>query len=442
MQINVPIDIFTYPDVPLPSMWTVEQRYDTAALTVDQIETGVSAAVDALLKQRELAPGASVCVGVGSRGVDNLVLTVRAVVARLKARGLCPFLIPAMGSHGGATAEGQESLLHDYGITPEAVGSTIRATMEVVEVGRLDGAEAGAYTGHPIYCDRNACGADAILLINRIKAHTDFSGPIESGIGKMSVIGLGKRHGAESFHRHGALGLRHLLPVAARFQAAHLPLLGGVALIENELGRTCEVHPLLNHQVGQQEETNLLRRARDLAPSLPFAQIDVLLIDEMGKNISGAGMDTHVIGRGTMPSLPEAEWGGPDIRVIAVLDLTDASHGNAAAFGLADLMTRRLAEKIDFEATYINMRTSGEGGVLRGRIPMILPTSEDCIRTAIATCGRGDYRHVRVVRIRNTADTQYLEISQALLEEAKRNPRLRVLEPEHSLDFCQPAGPV
>ena len=400
MHIDLPIDIFTFPHIPLPDVWTVEQLYDTPALTTEQITLHTREAVRALLQNKQLASGATVAVGVGSRGLDNLVTIVAATIAELKAQGLKPYVVPAMGSHGGATAEGQIEVLHGYGITPEAVGVEIRATMEVDQIGTLEGEDAGEYAGQPVYCERNALAADAILLINRIKAHTDFSGEFGiSGIGKMSVIGLGKRHGAESVHRYGSRGLRDLIPRLARYNASHLPLLGGIATIENELGRTSELHALHPEEIGQEGEKNLLKRARAIAPRLPFDEIDALVIDEMGKNISGAGMDTHVIGRGTMPGIAEHTWGGPDIRIIAVLDLTAASHGNATAFGLADLVTRKLIEKTDFAASYINMRTSGEGGILRGRLPMIQPTGEDCVRTAYACCGKADPENVRFARI-------------------------------------------
>lgn len=442
MNINLPLDIFTYPDVPLPEVWTVEQANRTPALTPEQVEAQTVHAVQTLLQNRTLLPNASVAVGVGSRGLDNLVLTVRTVVSVLKNAGLKPFIIPAMGSHGGATPEGQTSVLEDYGITPEAVGAEIRATMDVAEIGRLSADEGGEYAGQPIFCDQNALAADAILLVNRIKPHTDFSGEIESGIAKMSVIGLGKRHGAESVHRHGAHGLQNLMPRIARFNTQNLPILGGVALVENAQGRTCEIHPLPPHGIAQEPEKLLLRRARTLLPRIPFDELDVLIIDEMGKNISGAGMDTHVIGRGFMPSIVENSWGGPNIRVIAVLDLTAPSHGNATALGLADLTTEKLIAKVDWEATYINLRTSGEGGILRGRLPLILPTGDDCVRTAIATCGRGHHDAVRLARIRNTADTQFLEISAAVLNDARAHADLTVSPDSHPLDLCQSVRPM
>jgi hypothetical protein len=441
MQINLPLDIFTYPDVVLPQVWTVEQKFDTPALTTEQIADQARRAVGELAQDPRLRPGAKVAVGVGSRGLDNLPVVVRAVVSELRARGMAPFIVPAMGSHGGATAEGQTSVLHDYGITPEEVGAEIRATMEVDLLGTLDADAGGPFAGHTVCYDRNAHAADAVLLINRIKAHTDFRGEIESGIGKMAAIGLGKQRGAAGIHLHGARGLRELMPRVARYLAQHANIVGGVALIENELGRTSEVHALPAVQIAREGEKALLLHARALAPRLPFSELDVLIIDEMGKNISGAGMDTHVIGRGTMPSIPETEWGGPNIRILAVLDLTAPSHGNATALGLADLTTRRLIEKVDWQATLINMRTSGEGGILRGRLPMIMPTSDDCVRTAIATCGLGDPSQVRLARIRNTADTQFLEVTAALLPEAQQHPALRVAESSHPLDLCQSVRP-
>ncbi|HLJ57415.1 MAG TPA: hypothetical protein VKT77_20420 [Chthonomonadaceae bacterium] len=440
MIIDLDIDTFTYPDVPLPEVWTVEQRFGTPALPPAEIGARTRSAVASLVREGGVALGASIAVGVGSRGLDNLVAVVRATISELRALGMSPFVVPAMGSHGGATAEGQIEVLEGYGITPEAVGAEIRATMEVEQIGTLEGEDAGDFAGQPIYWERNALAADAVLLVNRVKAHTDFTGEIESGIAKMSVIGLGKRHGAESVHRFGARGLRDLMPRLARWIARGQRLLGGVALIENELGRTSEIHALLSTQVAREGEKALLRRARETAPRLPFQELDVLVIDEMGKNISGAGMDTHVIGRGTMPSIPEATWGGPNIRLIVVLDVTAASHGNVTAVGLADLTTRRLIEKADWQATFINMRTSGEGGVLRGRLPLVLPIGEDCVRTAIATCGRPDAGSVRFARIRNTADTRFLEISAALLDEARAHPELTVSARSRPLDLCRRVG--
>ena len=442
MRLDLPIEIFTYPEVALPDVWTVEQIFDTPSLDAGAIESQVRQSVATLWADARLRPGARVAVGSGSRGLDNLVLVVRTAVDELRARGAEPFIVPAMGSHGGATPQGQREVLEGYGLTPEAIGATIEATMDVVELGNLTGPEAGPFAGHTVWFDRIAASADAVIVINRVKAHTDFTGEIESGIAKMTAIGLGKRHGASSIHQHGAVGLKELMPRVARHIAKNGNVVGGIALIENELGRTAEVHAVPADQIAGDREMALLRRAREIAPRLPFTELDVLVIDEMGKNISGAGMDTHVIGRGHMPSISEAGWGGPNIRIVAVLDVTAPSHGNVTALGLADLTTRTLVDKADWEATLINMRTSGEGGLLRGRLPMIMPTAEDCIRTAIATCGRGDYADVRFARIRNTADLRYVEISAALLDEARAMPGQKVLSERHTLDLCAQVAPA
>lgn len=437
MFIELPTHLYTFPEVPLPLVWSIKQRERTSSLTGSQVEEKTRSALEALLAQHPLPPNASVAIGVGSRGIANLQRVVRTAVAVLKSRGICPYIVPAMGSHGGATAKGQMEVLASYGVTPEEVGAEIRATMEVSEIGRLP-QEAGPFQGVSVFCDRHALNADTILLINRIKPHTDFRGPIESGIAKMLAIGLGKRHGAEQIHRYGAEGLRNLMPEVARFLATNLPLLGGIALIENSLGHTSEIHALPRQGIARDAEEKLLQRSREIMPHLPFHELDLLLVDEMGKNISGSCMDTHVIGRAVMPSIPEAEWDGPNIRLIAVFDLTEASHGNAASIGLADMITERLAKKIDFEASYINMRTSGEGGTQRARLPLILPTPEDCVRTGIATCGRGDWSKIRLARIRNTADLQYLEVSEALLEEVLAHPDLEMLSESHPLDLTKP----
>jgi hypothetical protein len=232
------------------------------------------------------------------------------------------------------------------------------------------------------------------------------------------------------------------MPRVARFLASNANIAGGIALIENELGRTAEVHALRPGDIASDGEKRLLIRAREISPSIPFDNLDLLVIDEMGKNISGAGMDTHVIGRGYMPSIPEASWGGPDIRLIAVLDLTAQSHGNATALGLADMITQKLVEKVDFETMLINMRTSGEGGIIRARMPLIMPTADDCVRTGYATCGRGNLHDVRFARIRNTADTQYLQISEALITEARAKPSLIVADSSKPLDLSATMRPV
>lgn len=430
-MLNLPLDTtaFSYPDTPLPPVWTVRQKIDVPAIR--DVEGAARAAMRRLFEDPRLRPRSRVAVGVGSRGINNLVTVVRTAVDELKRRGCEPFLVPAMGSHGGATAEGQVAVLRDYGVTPESIGAPIRATMEVQQVSALE-------DGYPVYFDCHALSADAVIVINRIKPHTDFSGEIESGLAKMCAIGLGKQKGASTIHRFGADGLRHIMPAVARRLTETVNIVGGVALIENPGGQTAEIHGLLAEEIGRRGEKALLERARTLSPRLPFAAADVLVVDEMGKEISGTGMDTHVIGRVAMPSIAEADWDGPNIRLVCVLNLTERSHGNASGLGLADLVTRQLIERVDFAATFTNALTSGEGGVCRMRIPVILEDAESCVRAALGACGRGRLETVRLARIRNTEFVETLEVSAALLEDLRGRPDIEIVAEAHAPDFSRP----
>jgi hypothetical protein len=426
LSIQIDTSAFDFPELVLPCVWTV--RHHVEAPETPDIDGAVRRAMAAPLADPRVRPGASVAVGVGSRGIANLSAIVRAVVAALKEAGARPFIVPAMGSHGGATAEGQRGILEGYGIVEEAVGAPIRATMEVVQVGELE-------DGHPLFLDRHAAEADAILVVNRVKHHTDFAGRIESGLAKMCAIGLGKQRGAASIHRYGADGLRNRMPRVARGLVERCPIVGGVAVIENPYGRTAEVHGLTAAEIAGPREAELLDRARALAPRLAFDQVDVLVVDRMGKDISGSGMDTHVIGRVRMPSIRESEWDGPDVRMVCVLDLSEASHGNAAGIGLADVVTRRLIEHMDAHATNTNHRTSGEGGAHRHHIPLVLETPEACVRAAMALCGRGAPEAVRLVRIRDTEFVTTLEVSSALLDEVAARDDLEIVRDRHDLDL-------
>ncbi len=431
LDIRIDPTAFDYPEVRVPLVWTV--RHKVEAPVVADVEAATVAAMERLWSDPRLKPGASVAVGVGSRGTANLLTVVKTVIAQLNERGMLPFIVPAMGSHGGATAEGQEQILRDYGITLENVGAPVRATMEVEQVGALE-------DGYPVFFDKNALAADAVLVINRIKHHTDFTGDIESGLCKMCAIGLGKQHGAARIHRFGAEGLRNIMPQVGRRLTEVTNIVGGIGLIENPYGKTAEIHGLSGSEIGRGPEKALLKRARSLAPRLAFDSVDVLVVDEMGKNISGSGMDTHVLGRVEMPSVDENDWDGPSVNVVCVLDVTDVSHGNAAGLGLADMTTRRLIEKIDFQVTMTNHRTSGEGGVRRGRIPLILEDAEMCVRAAIGGCGRGIYEQVRMARIRNTEFVEILEVTEALMDEVRSRDDLEIVEEAHLPDLSRPLG--
>ncbi len=353
--------------------------------------------------------GQRIAITAGSRGIARIAEVIAAAVAALRARGADPFVIPAMGSHGGATPEGQKSVLAEMGVTEEYVRAPILATMDTVELGRLA-------DGTPVLMDRHAAAADGILLVNRVKPHTDFSGPIESGLAKMCAIGLGKRIGAEAMHSAGPAGLRMRIPLAARISIATRPILGGLAILENPHEDVAMIVGLPPEDIGAAGEERLLDQARILRPTLPFPMIDLLIVDTMGKDISGTGMDTGVIGRMFIPGVPEPAR--PRINCIVVLSLTPVSHGNSVGLGLADIVTARMAGSIDWQATWTNAMTAGILGPGRGRLPIVAATDFDAVQLGRLMCGTPPGAPVRVARIASTKHLAEMRVSAALLETA------------------------
>ncbi|MET7278114.1 DUF2088 domain-containing protein [Kribbella sp. NPDC005582] len=380
----------------LPDLPSVE---DPAAAT--------HAALEPLRAQ--IAPGARIAVTAGSRGIHDLVAVVRAAVAWLSAAGADPFVVPAMGSHGGATADGQREMLAGLGITPESVGCPVEATMETVVIGKLD-------DGTPVHHDAIAAAADGVLVINRVKPHTDFHGPIESGLAKILAIGLGNHAGAASLHAGGIPSLGGAIEAAARVVVAQGKILGGLGILENALERTAAVEFVPADGIAGAAEQALLQRAGSLLGRLPFDELDVLVVDELGKDKSGAGMDTNVIGRCWVHGIPEFE--SPTIAAITVHSLSEASHGNASGLGLADVMPARLLEQIDLQASYVNALTSGAGGARRSRLPMVMEDDEAAVLAAITMCGRRDWSELRLARIKDTLSPHELLVTPALLDEA------------------------
>lgn len=400
---------------PIPPLYQVRQRWATAPLP--DIAGTVCQQLGAVGLRERIAPGMRVAITAGSRGIRDIVVVLRAAVAWLREAGAEPFIVPAMGSHGGATVQGQLAILHHLGITEQAVGCPILATMDVVTVGHLD-------HGTPVCLDRHAAEADGILLINRIKPHTSFKADIESGLAKMAAVGLGKRVGAEFVHSRGVAGLRtHIVPMA-RIIVEQGRVLAGLAILEDAHEQTAEIVALPPAEIGGAGEAALLARSKDLMARLPFDQLDVLVVEEIGKNISGTGMDTNVIGRLRIPG--EAEPAHPHISVIVALDLTEASQGNAVGMGLADIVTAHLASKVDFVTTYTNNLTAGLIGLQRGALPITLPTERDAVAMAVRVCGQPDPSAVRMVRIRNTLLLENLLVSAALLPEVAQHSHLEV----------------
>jgi hypothetical protein len=354
-------------------------------------------------------PGARIAVTAGSRGIHDLVVVVRAAVDWLRGVGAEPFVVPAMGSHGGATADGQREMLAGLGVTAESVGCPIEATMETVVLGNLP-------DGTPVHHDALAAKADGVLLINRVKPHTDFHGPVESGLGKILAIGLGNHRGAAALHAGGIPLLGEAIEGAARMVVASGKILGGLAILENAYEKTAAVELVVADGIAGPVESALLQRAAGLMARLPFDELDVLVVDEMGKDKSGTGMDTNVLGRCWVHGIPEFE--SPSIVAVSVHRLSEASHGNASGLGLADVIPGRLLEQVDLRASYVNALTSGAGGARRSRLPMVLEDDAAAVLAAVTMSGRRDWSSLRLARIRDSLSPNELLVTPALLTEA------------------------
>jgi hypothetical protein len=381
-----------------------EVRFDRPI--VADIETTVARQIKpALFGSRK-----NIAIAVGSRGIANIARIVKQTVRSLHDFGLSPFIIPAMGSHGGATAEGQAQVLASYGVTEREIGCPVRSSMEVLSL-------PSEGLPHALYMDRSAFEADGIVLINRIKPHTDFHGPYESGLVKMSVIGLGKELQAVAIHDFGVHGLRDLVPKAAARILDLGKIVAGIAIVENAYDETAQIELVPANQILAREPA-LLEDARKNMPRFPVHEIDVLIVDELGKNISGSGMDTNIIGRIYIPGEPEPST--PRIRSIIVDDVTSESHGNATGLGLADVITRRFYSKIDFPVTYRNIITSSF--LERGKTPVIAETAREAFQIAMRSCGKIAPDTERVVRIRNTLQLSEIYVSSAIARHAGECP--------------------
>ena len=370
---------------------------------VEDIAGEIDTRVKALDLKQKTAPGQSVAIACSSRGIANYAEAVSAVVDALKHLELKPFLVPAMGSHGSATGKGQKKVLENYGLTVDRVGAPIRSSLEVDRIADTPG-------GIPVCIDRHAMQADHIVLINRIKHHTEFEYEVESGLMKMMAIGLGKETGATLYHKAIMVhGYPKVIVSVARSVLATGKILFGVGLVENGLNQTAHI-TVAGAETLEEQEKEGLKIAKRLAPRLPFEAADVLIIDEMGKDISGTGFDTKVVGRILMPLVAE-EPISPRIKRIVVCDLTEKTAGNADGIGIADFCTRRLVEKIDLKALYVNALAGAEPE--HAKIPLTLENDLDAIRAAIGSVGLIPVEKLKVMRIRNTMQLEKLEVSTA-----------------------------
>ncbi len=406
-------------DIPIPKMAKVKVTFDNNK--IDNLEQALMEKLQQDSIRNKVQPGMEIALAVGSRGLDRLVELTSVTVKFLQDLGAKPFIVPSMGSHGGATAEGQKEVLAHLGVTEESVGCEIRSSMEVVKIGELE-------NGLPVYVDKYASEADGIVIINRVKPHTAFRGPVESGIMKMISIGLGKQKGAEACHQLGFKYMAENVPAMAKMIMDQKPILFGIATIENSFDKVAVVDVLTPEEIISRE-ADLQAKAKELLPKLFFEQLDVLVIDQIGKNISGDGMDPNITGRYPTPYA----HGGPDVTKMVVLDLTHETEGNANGVGTADFTTQRLVDKMDREVTYANGLTSTV--VAPTKIATTLSNDREAIQAAIKTCNILDFTKVKMVRIKNTLEISEIEVSEALIEPVNQHPNMELITDLYDLPF-------
>jgi hypothetical protein len=368
-----------------------------------------------------ILPGASVAITVGSRGVANIAEIIRAIVRNVKVRGGSPFVFPAMGSHGGATAEGQRAMLEGFGVTESFVDAPIRATMETKVIGQTP-------KGQDVHIDRFAAEADGIIVVGRVKPHTDFRGEYESGLMKMMAIGMGKQKGAEICHTEGFGRMAENVPAFGKVVLERASVLFGLAILENSFETTFRIEAVPKASI-EKREPELLAEAKRLMPSILIPRFDILIVDRIGKDFSGEGADPNITGTYCTPYAS----GGPEVQRYVVLDLSEETHGNSLGVGMADFTTKRLFDKTDFDASYPNSLTSRL--VKTVKMPMVLENDRLAIKAAIYTCIDIDPKAPRIVRIANTSHIDVIGVSETLLPELSDNRRIEVLDLPKELPF-------
>ena len=406
-------------DIPLPRMIKVRQTFPSHEVT--DLVRAIKAQFENPASEKKVKPGMKVDVAVGSRGVARIADVAEAVVAELKRLGACPFVVPCMGSHGGATAEGQKMILSNLGVTEEKVGCSIVSSMEVVQIGQLE-------NGLPVYIDKHAYEADGIVVINRVKPHTAFRGNNESGLVKMITIGLGKQKGADSCHAYSFKYMAENIINMARISLSKANILFGVAVVENAYDRIAKLVVVPSEKLIETDRQLLIEAKQNMA-HIKFSEFDVLIVDRIGKEISGDGMDPNITGRYPTPYAS----GGPVINKVVILDLTDKTHGNANGMGMADFTTKTLFEKMDRQATYANCLTSTVTNSVR--LPVILDNDKEAVAAAIKTCNARDISAARVIRIQDTLHLGEIWISESLLEAAKGLEGIKIIGTPEELKF-------
>ena len=391
---------------------------------IKDLPTYIHQVIEASDLKDRINPGDKIGLTIGSRGIANIKTIAKQIVTELKRFNVYPFILTAMGSHGGANSEGQKEVLASYSITEKEMGVPILSSMETIQIGKVE-------NNIPIYFSKDAMQADGIIALNRIKTHTDFKSRImESGISKIIVIGLGKEKGAASIHSLGVYGLKKVIPQAVNLIIKKAPIIQGIGILENGYNQTMKILFVPPKDIIK-TDTKLLKEAKQQMPKLPIDEIDVLVTQEIGKNISGTGFDTNVIGRLCING--EKDIGNPKINKLVVLDLTEESHGNALGIGFADITTKRLVNKINFKSMNANLIASTF--LNRGKIPITTETEEEAIELALKTCWQVEYNNIKLVIIKNTLDLEYLYISKEVWEKIKKNRNIEAYGDWEELAF-------
>ena len=406
-----------------PRMLRVKQKFE--APTLEDIPAAVRTEVQSLALDSKVTAGESVAISVGSRGIANIALIIKSLVEELRVLGLDPFLVPAMGSHGGGVAEAQQAIIEGYGVTEEYTGAPIKASMETVQVGETE-------DGVPVFFDKYAYEADHVAVVGRIKPHTDFVGEIESGLHKMMLIGLGKHKGAALYHQAIVhYSFDRIIRSVGQTVIDKCGVLLGLGLVENQYDKTALIKGVGAEELVEQEK-ELLVLAKKWMPRLPFETVDLLIVDEIGKNISGAGMDTNVVGR-KFHDNHAAEKEYPKVTRILVRGLTEETHGNASGIGTAEYAHKRAIEEMDREITYINCMTGNHPS--GAHIPLYFDTDRICIDRALETVGLVEPKNAKVLRIHNTLELAEVLVSEAYLPEVEKRDDLEVIGEAEDMPF-------
>ncbi|MCI1931558.1 MAG: nickel-dependent lactate racemase [Clostridia bacterium] len=408
-------------DVPMPKMVRIKEKYEDDK--IDDVRAHIESEMDNLEIDKAALKGKSIAITVGSRGIPSLPVLVKSICDKLKEWGAKPFIIPAMGSHGGGTAEGNLEVINGYGITEEAMEVPIKASMDVVLVGQM---EDSAHT--PIYCDKYAAEADGIVLFNKVKPHTDFKGYNESGICKMIAIGIAKHTGCSWFHKQGFDTFGERIPIVAKEFLQKMNVIMGIGVVQNAYDEISEIKAFPKDKI-MEGDHELLQIAKRRLPRMKFDNIDVLIIDKIGKNISGEGADPNVTGRGFMPYFKDDFH----CKKLFIRGLTEQSHHNACGLGLADITTRRCLNSCDWASTWINLSTNTM--IDGGKIPVYQNNDFEALRLAIRTCTKIDYSKARVARIHDTLSLSELEISESLIPDVMNRDDVEIVSEPYDLQF-------